>query len=258
MTDPAKGKAPDATRLFRVLNPELFFPKNRGVMVFGLVTFSAVTAYFAWKEAKQQVEQPVKPIHEGPTLPTYQERMQQRQQEQARTKTGEAQCQAIERRIFPKTEAMDLAQQLCKPGTFMVVTVLVAHRDTVVSTRNTPVKGQPRPSPSPSSHSVSPVAVGYALYTIVKLDSSARLIKLAVDKRCQQQGLGHQLMASIIARIDQHPLRVIRIRLHVDPLRTTAYRLYLAHGFRKRRVIPAYYGLQRDAHVLEREYPPQQ
>ncbi|KAJ1654614.1 hypothetical protein IWQ61_005487 [Dispira simplex] len=288
MTDPSKGKTPDATRLFRVLNPELFFPKNRAVMAFGLVTFSAVTAYFAWEEAKQQVNHPIKPVTEGPTLPTYQERMQQRQKEQEQSPcvgakqlglystvqypfrdcaplkphavTILAQCQAIERRIFPKTEAMDLAQQLRKPGIFMVVTALVTYPTTALPISNTQVRGgrdRTRPTSPPSSHSVLPVVVGYALYTIVKLDSSARLIKLAVDKRCRQQGVGHQLLASVITRIAQHPLRIVRIWLHVDPLRTAAYQLYLAHGFQKRRVISAYYGLQRDAHVLEREYLPQ-
>ncbi|KAJ1978878.1 hypothetical protein H4R33_005867 [Dimargaris cristalligena] len=71
----------DSTRLFRVLNPELFFPKNKYIMAFGLITFTGAVTYFAWDDAQYRLRNPgsntVLASTERPL--TYQERMQQKQ-----------------------------------------------------------------------------------------------------------------------------------------------------------------------------------
>ncbi|KAJ1914715.1 hypothetical protein IWQ60_008710 [Tieghemiomyces parasiticus] len=268
-SEPTPNHKINSTRLFRVLNPELFFPKNRYVMAFGLITFTGAVAYFAWDDAQYRLRNPsgntVLASEPTETPMTYQERMQLKQQQQSSSPpTAESMascpsqvpseppgfviadgslavtltwwsalpagvrpvvlqtCQALERRIFPKTEAMALAAEIRRPGTRLLVARVADDQ-----------------------------IAGYALVTVARIDSTARLVKLAVVPAYRRKGLGRRLAQHVVAYVAGPKVRVAKVRLHVDPVRSGAQQLYRQMGFVTTAAVPDYYGPGRPAEVME-------
>ncbi|KAJ1968426.1 hypothetical protein H4R35_006430 [Dimargaris xerosporica] len=308
-TKPAQpaSKPIDATRLFRVLNPELFLPNNRYVMIFGITAFAAVTTYLAIEEFKVKPEtRKPSAVEDGQPEPTYQEKMRQRLRDQQQSlnpcgdhaassqphtfaqypfsalpplvshATGILEtCQTIERRTFPKAEAMDLKQELAKPNAFLItcldLSLMSAHtamaapaplntkqtsKTTVARSGRHAARSQPSSNSAAFTGNVHPQVRGYAAYVYSKRDGTIRIIKVAVVPTHRNKGIGTQLVQSILHQAIKAYPGATKAWLHVDPARPAAYHLYQKLGFQKISTIPGYYGHNRHADILERAFTP--
>lgn len=136
-----------------------------------------------------------------------------------------AQCMAIERKIFAKHEAMDIAYEVSHvPGTALLCA-------SPVDTLTGPAFG--------GSISID-TCVGYAIVQVQDcaegsnsfsaLSSSSMLIsKLAVTPRLRRRGVGRALLAAAIGYARSQ--RVVCCTLHVDVENSGARSLYEAAGF---------------------------
>ncbi|RKP38115.1 acyl-CoA N-acyltransferase, partial [Dimargaris cristalligena] len=127
------------------------------------------------------------------------------------------QCQALERRTFPQTEALQLRNELRKPNTYLVV----------------------------AFEKPQPLVVGYALFSLIKCEATARLTKLAVKKSHRNRGIGSRVVQYVLAQVTRLPTPIARAMLHVDPSRREAHRLYRRLGFHTVTTLSDYYGAGR-------------
>ncbi|KAJ1719473.1 hypothetical protein LPJ53_005773 [Coemansia erecta] len=159
-------------------------------------------------------------------------------------------CQQIERRVFPKSEAMDIAKELRKPNQFLFV---VLDLD--------------------SSHAVSKQAdmqlTAYGILAIGKIDGIARMSKVCTDPRCRGRGAGELVVNGMLKALGANKRQLLNtspssyshiraisqtgistIQLHVDRQRAEAIRLYTRCGFSARAEIADYYSAGRDALLM--------
>ncbi|KAJ2896160.1 hypothetical protein GGI21_002531 [Coemansia aciculifera] len=164
-----------------------------------------------------------------------------------------AKCQQIERRVFPKSEAMSLSEEVRKPNQYLFVVMLPDRLDS----------GRPL------------VLVSYGVLALNKVDCIARITKVCTDPLHRGLGAGEHLVRSMltalgssVATLDsaQHLASSRRlvslctagclrtnirdILLHVDVQRETAVRLYTRCGFNVKAAIPNYYAEGRDALLM--------
>ncbi|KAJ2382727.1 hypothetical protein GGI05_005562, partial [Coemansia sp. RSA 2603] len=160
-------------------------------------------------------------------------------------------CQQIERRVFPKSEAMDIAKELRKPNQFLFA---VLDLDTSLGAAN----------------QADMQLVSYGILAIGKIDGIARISKVCTDPSCRGRGAGElvvngmlkalgvgtktQLVNTVSASYSY--IRVISqagmstIQLHVDKQRADAIRLYTRCGFSAKAEIADYYSAGRDALLM--------
>jgi len=81
--------------------------------------------------------------------------------------------------------------------------------------------------------------IGYVMFT-----TEGHIINIAVDPAYRYKRIGTELMKSVISRVTGE-----RVWLEVRESNIAAQRFYYTLGFRKRMIIPKYYG-QEDAYIL--------
>ncbi|KAH9726921.1 N-acetyltransferase domain-containing protein [Citrus sinensis] len=89
--------------------------------------------------------------------------------------------------------------------------------------------------------------VGYVMYAW-PTSLSASITKLAVKENYRGQGRGEALLEAAIKKCRTRT--VLRITLHVDPLRTPAVNLYKKFGFQVDTLIQGYYSADRPAYRM--------
>ncbi|KAJ1960918.1 hypothetical protein GGI12_003537 [Dipsacomyces acuminosporus] len=170
-----------------------------------------------------------------------------------------ARCQQLEKRVFPKSEAMDLGGELRKPNQYLFV---VVKRDLVKDPSHT-------------------VLMAYGVLALSKIDRTARISKVCTDPAFRRQGAGNLLVQSMLTclghdcnstdstLIDRSALadgsllpysqllrggssvmEITSIQLHVDKARDEAIRLYRRCGFTVKTEIKDYYAEGRDALLM--------
>ncbi|KAG5020915.1 hypothetical protein AAZX31_06G274800 [Glycine max] len=89
--------------------------------------------------------------------------------------------------------------------------------------------------------------VGYVMYSWPS-SSYATITELAVKEQWRGQGHGEALLKAAIQKCSTS--KVLRIMLHVDPLRTPAVNLYKKHGFQVDTLVEGYYSSDRNAYRM--------
>ncbi|KAJ1672498.1 hypothetical protein EV182_007057, partial [Spiromyces aspiralis] len=157
------------------------------------------------------------------------------------------QCQAIERRVFPRSEAMEIAKELGKSNQFLFVAL---------------DPSEPCVGDGSSPSGAGGVVIGYLVVAISKFDCCARISKLCVAPSHRKRGVATGLFSIVLdgylgfsggSRAPDAPSifsGIARCQLHVDPDRQDAVSLYRKFGFVQESVIVNYYALGRDAWVL--------
>ncbi|KAJ1971270.1 hypothetical protein H4R34_005797 [Dimargaris verticillata] len=182
-------------------------------------------------------------------------------------------CQAIERRTFPKAEAMELKRELAKPNTFLVACLDLSStsgspaqaspaslgtkttsQPTAARSRRSSARSQPSSKSAAFTGITNPQVRGYAVYVYSKRDGTIRIIKVAVASAHRNQGIGTRLVQYILHQVVVAYPGVTKAWLHVDPARPAAYHLYQNLGFQKVSTIQDYYGHNRHADILERPF----
>ncbi|KAJ2782361.1 hypothetical protein GGI18_003628 [Coemansia linderi] len=158
-----------------------------------------------------------------------------------------ARCQQLERRVFPKAEAMDLCKELRKPNQYLFVVLQI----------NDP----------------GMLLLSYGVLAPSKVDCVARITKVCTDPLYRGLGAGEHLVRSMLAALGHsaldsalHPSATGRfasicgvgglrtdirdIQLHVDTRRDAAVRMYTRCGFSTKTTIPNYYAEGRDALLM--------
>ncbi|KAL9437227.1 hypothetical protein AB3S75_023139 [Citrus x aurantiifolia] len=92
---------------------------------------------------------------------------------------------------------------------------------------------------------------GYVMYAW-PTSLSASITKLAVKENYRGQGHGEALLEAAIKKCRTRP--VLRITLHVDPLRTPAVNLYKKFGFQVDSLIQGYYSADRPAYRMYMDF----
>ncbi|KAJ2779440.1 hypothetical protein GGI15_003875 [Coemansia interrupta] len=166
-------------------------------------------------------------------------------------------CQQIERRVFPKSEAMDIAKELRKPNQFLFVVLDL--------------------DPSPATPKQAGMQlIAYGVLAIGKIDGIARISKVCTDPRHRGQGAGEMVVNSMLRALGITKLQLVNtnpssyshiraiahagistIQLHVDKHRTEAVRLYARCGFSASAEIADYYAEGRDALLMTAHQSPQ-
>ncbi|KAJ2819223.1 hypothetical protein FBU31_005609 [Coemansia sp. 'formosensis'] len=160
-----------------------------------------------------------------------------------------ARCQQLEKRVFPKAEAMDLREELRKPNQYLFA-VLQGNEPALV--------------------------IAYGVLALSKVDYIARITKVCTDPQHRGLGAGEHLVCSMLAALGD-PLALLSaqhisepkgftsicgigslrmnakgVQLHVDTQRDVAIRMYTRCGFSTKTTIPDYYGEGRDAFLMNR------
>ena len=91
--------------------------------------------------------------------------------------------------------------------------------------------------------------VGF-LTTVVVALFDVKILSIAVDKRCQNQGFASMLLKALFDVL--RAKGVLRLLLEVRLSNTRAQRLYLSLGFNLVKVISAYYQDGEDAYLMEK------
>ncbi|KAJ1896718.1 hypothetical protein LPJ66_003825 [Kickxella alabastrina] len=159
-------------------------------------------------------------------------------------------CQQLERRVFPKAEAMDLGKELHKPNQFLFVVLKFQHA--ALSTATSPCFQ----------------LVAYGVLALSRIDCTARISKMCTDPCFRRQGAGRLLLCSMLAALGSnqvpdpailslffHPgsgfqMNVHTAQLHVDSDRHDAVGLYSQCGFVTKAEIRDYYSVGRDALLM--------
>ncbi|ORX85441.1 hypothetical protein K493DRAFT_360407 [Basidiobolus meristosporus CBS 931.73] len=142
--------------------------------------------------------------------------------------------QVIEKKTFPKNECMPIEQEAKK----LTNTLAVAYYFQTT-------KGEKSLKPEKTL-----VVVGYLIYTFSKVDSTVRIIKVAVDKSFRGRGIATNLMTSALGKARELCTQELRCQLHVDPARTEAVNLYLKMGFEVEKRMENYYAENRHADLM--------
>ncbi|KAJ2051335.1 hypothetical protein GGI08_005288 [Coemansia sp. S2] len=163
-----------------------------------------------------------------------------------------ARCQQLEKRVFPKTEAMNLSEELRKPNQYLFVVL-----------QQKPLNSEPH----------MPL-ISYGVLALCKVDCIARITKVCTDPLHRGLGAGEHLVRSMLAALGdslaldsaQHipasrrfacicgtgclRMNVRAVQLHVDTQRDVAVRMYTRCGFKIKTTIPNYYAEGRDALLM--------
>ncbi|KAJ2864988.1 hypothetical protein GGH94_002530 [Coemansia aciculifera] len=163
-----------------------------------------------------------------------------------------ARCQQLEKRVFPKTEAMNLSEELRKPNQYLFV--ILQHKG---------LNNEPH----------MPL-ISYGVLALSKVDYIARITKVCTDPLHRGLGAGEYLVRSMLAALGDSSaldsaqytptprrftcisgigslrMNVKDVQLHVDTLRDVAVRMYTRCGFRIKTTIPNYYAEGRDALLM--------
>eukprot|EP00698_Gefionella_okellyi_P003569 TRINITY_DN13359_c0_g1_i1.p1 TRINITY_DN13359_c0_g1~~TRINITY_DN13359_c0_g1_i1.p1 ORF type:complete len:170 (-),score=12.31 TRINITY_DN13359_c0_g1_i1:11-484(-) len=130
----------------------------------------------------------------------------------------DALIQSIEKKTFPKHEAMEVWQEAFKRGNKLIV-----------------------------AHSAKMDAVyGYLVYSLLK--GEGRILKVAVDAKLRRGGIGSKLVAACVAAVQASGVSLLH--LHVDPERDAAVNLYRKFGFEIESRFKDYYKVGRDAYIM--------
>ncbi|KAJ1999623.1 hypothetical protein GGI04_004495 [Coemansia thaxteri] len=131
-------------------------------------------------------------------------------------------CQQLERRVFPKAEAMCIDDELRKPNQYLLVALQQSHL---------------------GDHTPIPV-MAYGVLALNKVDGVARITKVCTDPLYRSRGAGEHIVRSMLAALGE------AVQLHVDEQRDSAVRLYRRCGFGIKATIPNYYSEGRDALLM--------
>ncbi|KAJ2597550.1 hypothetical protein GGF40_001022 [Coemansia sp. RSA 1286] len=165
-----------------------------------------------------------------------------------------ARCQQLEKRVFPKSEAMDLSKELRKPNQFLYVVLQIPKSASKPDITRDPL-------------------LSYGVLAFNKVDAVARISKVCTDPRYRKQGAGELVVRGMLTSVG-HPCetgseemqeslrlicpiiqtRVASVQLHVDTERQDAIRLYTRCGFVKKTEIQGYYAENRNAFLMSRSF----
>ncbi|KAJ1940014.1 polarity establishment/cellular polarization [Linderina macrospora] len=160
-------------------------------------------------------------------------------------------CQHLEKRVFPKSEAMDLSSELKKPNQYLFVALQRADAESLQ-------------------------LLAYGVLALSRIDRTARISKICTDPGFRRQGAGGLVVRSMLRalgacdvesaeeRISQTiplskyiclptTMEICAVQLHVDKARAEAIRLYTRCGFGVKTVVPSYYAEGRDALLMTRD-----
>ncbi|KAJ2478227.1 hypothetical protein EV174_004376 [Coemansia sp. RSA 2320] len=161
-------------------------------------------------------------------------------------------CQQLERRVFPKAEAMCIDDELRKPNQYLLVALQQSHL---------------------GDHTPIPV-MAYGVLALNKVDGVARITKVCTDPLYRSRGAGEHIVRSMLAALGEASaleyikneghckgtttictagclrMGISRVQLHVDEQRDSAVRLYRRCGFGIKATIPNYYSEGRDALLM--------
>ncbi|KAJ2740087.1 hypothetical protein GGI20_005992 [Coemansia sp. BCRC 34301] len=165
-----------------------------------------------------------------------------------------AKCQQLERRVFPKTEAMNLCEELRKPNQYLFVVLLLEHLN----------------------NGSQMLLVSYGVLALNRIDCTARIAKVCTDPLRRGLGAGEHLVRSMLAALgnplELKPTRhllaggfhqfasictvgclrmdIRSVQLNVDVQRETAVRLYTRCGFSTKAIVCNYYAEGRNALLM--------
>lgn len=133
------------------------------------------------------------------------------------------QVEKIERKIFPRSEAMDFKKELQKRNFELIVVV-----DDVLRT-------------------AQPVLVGYVAFTRMK--GTALLHKVCILEKYRRQGIATKALQMHFGKLSAQGCRTVQ--LWVDILREPAKHLYCKLGFTEVQVVEDYYAPGRSGVKME-------
>ena len=139
----------------------------------------------------------------------------------------------LEKKVFPKTEALSIEKEMLK-RTNKIYIALLSSTDMKTSSNS-------------DCHNHS-IVVGYLVCNICSIESRLRINKICVDKDFRRQGIGGSLMKKCIR---ETPNSITTVQLHVDTSRLEAIALYQSLGFNIKSKYLDYYSAGRDAFIME-------